>query len=69
MWKSIFNYPNYEISTNGEVRNIQTLKSLKYRNNPNGYAIVLIRNNHTRTWVDVNILMRTHFTIEEIIGP
>ena len=43
-WMSITELINYEVSDQGRVRNIQTGRILKGRNNGNGYLTVNIRN-------------------------
>lgn len=37
MWKQIYDYPNYEVSDKGEIRNIKSGRILKTRPNPRGY--------------------------------
>jgi hypothetical protein len=67
LWKSINN--NYEISNYGEVRNKNTGKILKYKNNKNHHSIVLIRkDDNTREWIRIQHLMDAHFTIYDIIN-
>jgi hypothetical protein len=69
MWKTIRFYPNYEISTNGDIRNKTTLRVLKSRVNKHGFAMCLLKNfvgvNH---WLEIRETMDLHFTIEEIMN-
>jgi len=41
-WKIILNYPNYEVSNLGNVRNIKTKRILKTGVNPSGYYIITL---------------------------
>ena len=67
LWKSINN--NYEISNWGEVRNKNTGKILKYKNNKNHHSMVLIRkDDNTREQIRTQNLMDTHFDINELIN-
>lgn len=43
-WRTIFNYPNYEISNNGKVRNIKSKLIKKYATTHNGYFRVQLLN-------------------------
>ena len=47
MYKTIEHYPNYEISTEGIVRNKTTGNNIKWHDNGKGYKIVHIYNSHT----------------------
>lgn len=50
LWIRIKDYPNYEVSSNGRVRNINTGHILRPGVKQNGYEIVVLRNsnkNHT----------------------
>lgn len=40
MWKTIKDFPNYQISDEGEVKNIKTNRILKHSYNQDGYAIL-----------------------------
>ena len=65
-WKSIINYPNYEISNLGNCRNIKTNKNLKYTMMTGGYKKYGLYNydeNGKRTEKSLSIhrLIATHF--------
>ena len=67
MWRTIKYYPNYEVSTNGKIRNRTTLKILKSKRNKNGYAICLLYNRFMeRQWVLICDIMYALFTMYEI---
>lgn len=40
IWKVINDFTNYEVSSNGDIRNIKSGKTLKKRKNKDGYEIV-----------------------------
>ena len=40
MWKTIKDFPNYQISDKGEIKNIKTNRILKQSYNQDGYAIL-----------------------------
>ena len=45
MWKTIEDFSNYEVSTEGQVRNVKTNRILKNNKNPHGrYQILLCGN-------------------------
>ena len=69
IWKQMCNnYVNYEISSNGEVRNMQTNKLLNYRISKNGNAMVLLRDkNNNKKWVTTLDLMLEYFDDDEVI--
>lgn len=48
IWKEIDNYPNYEVSNMGQVRNKNTGKILKQGNNGKGYKHVALYNDVNR---------------------
>ena len=49
-WKIVDDYPNYEVSNTGLVRNSKTKRVLKPSNNGSGYFhVVLSKNNQTKT--------------------
>ena len=74
LWREIPNYPNYEASTLGNIRNKKTGRILKASIGTNGYRVLNLRNNgktkcfnvHTliaRTWLvndDPKILTDIH---------
>ena len=69
MWRTIDDFSNYEVSTNGDIRNKTTLKILKSRTSKNGYAMcLLINNDGCREWVSIHNMMRDEFTMDEIIN-
>lgn len=45
VWKEIIEYPNYQVSDNGRIRNIKTNKILKPSVNSNGYLRVTLSKN------------------------
>lgn len=45
LWLSIGDFPNYQVSSNGRVRNITTGRLLKPGINKHGYPIVVLSNN------------------------
>ena len=45
MWKVIEEFPNYSVSTNGEIKNNNTQKLLSIAYNQDGYAIVQLWKN------------------------
>ena len=47
-WVTIRNFPDYEINTNGRIRNIKTGRMLKTSINHNGYETVCLRKNKTQ---------------------
>jgi len=51
VWLPIKDYPNYEISISGSVRNVHSKRILKLRVNKNGYYIVnLYKKNQGKTY-------------------
>ena len=69
MWRTIDDFSNYEVSTNGDIRNKTTLKILKSRTNKYGYAMCLLINNYgCREWVSIQTSMDAVFTMDEIIN-
>ena len=44
MWRQIDHYPNYEVSTFGEVRNRTSSRILKQHVSKNGYSSIKLRN-------------------------
>ena len=50
-WKIVDDYPNYEVSNTGLVRNSKTRRVLKPSNNGGGYFhVILSKNNKTKTF-------------------
>lgn len=70
LWKTIDEYPNYELSICGNVRNISSGHNLsKNRYNKNGwpYQMVLLRDcDKKRSWVSTKILMDKYWSQEEL---
>jgi hypothetical protein len=61
-WKSIINYPNYEISNMGNCRNILTNNNLKYSINRCGYKKYHIYDeNEIRKSLSLHRLLAIHF--------
>ena len=57
IWLQMYElYPMYEISTHGSVRNMQTNKVLKIRND---YVFLRDKNNRMR-WLNIRYLMAIH---------
>ena len=48
IWLSIEDFPNYNISSNGRVRNSTTGKILKPGHNPKGYNTISLYKNGTQ---------------------
>jgi hypothetical protein len=69
VWKQMYeDFPMYEISSYGNVRNMQTNKFLKTnRTNNDGFVIVILRDkNNLKKWVKISDLMNQYLTLEEI---
>jgi hypothetical protein len=60
MWKQIAKYPNYEVSTEGEVRNSKTNKILKFFL-ANGYCNIKLYNEINRKHKSVHRLVALAF--------
>lgn len=60
-WKVINGFPNYEVSTYGNVRNIKTGKMLKPFNNGRGYLIVRLFNNGKPQNLRIHVLVAKAF--------
>jgi len=61
VWKEIPGYPNYEVSDQGEVRNIETSRVRKLQHHRGGYS--LVRLCHEGRWQDYTVhhlLMLAH---------
>lgn len=61
MWKTIEDFPNYEVSNLGEVRNVKTGKILKPGYNQDGYAIVQLANDGIVKMKRIHRLVLTAF--------
>jgi hypothetical protein len=63
IWKQINNYPNYEISNMGNVRNIKTNKLLKLIYNHKSYYRVGLRNKSKQKMFMVHRLVAEYFIL------
>ena len=61
MWKDIKGFDNYEVSTEGQVRNITTGHILKPRDNGRGYLEVGLHTNKKRTHKYIHRLVAEAF--------
>lgn len=61
IYKEIKNYPNYEISENGDVRNIKTGRFLKKTLRDDGFLIIPLSQNNVSKIFYVNRLVATAF--------
>ena len=61
LWVSIKNFPNYEVSSHGRVRNIKTGRILKPGVNKHGYEIVALSNSFERKTSAVHRLVADNF--------
>jgi hypothetical protein len=50
IWKTIEDYPNYEVSTFGNIKNKTTEKLLKLQKNYSGYLNISLRNNNKKSF-------------------
>lgn len=48
IWKPITDFPNYEVSSKGRVRNINTNKIMKHQNHCSGYLYISLINAHKK---------------------
>ena len=60
MWTVINNYPNYSVSTDGEIKNNLTGRVLKKHIRNGYYAICLSNNNIKKTFNIHNIVANTY---------
>ena len=61
IWKSIDEYPNYEVSNHGRIRNIKTDRILRTFLNPKGYEIVTLSHKGVQKTECVHILVANAF--------
>lgn len=61
LWKTVENYPNYEVSNTGKVRNVKTNKVLKPGLTNVGYHVVCLSNNGKTQTFGVHILVARAF--------
>ena len=60
-WKTIKEFPNYEVSTYGNVRNVKTGKILKPLKTPYGYLQVELFNNGKSQFIKIHVLVAKAF--------
>lgn len=60
IWKTIEEYPNYDVSTFGNVRNNKTNKMLKPALNSSGYYRYTLIHNFKRTTVSAHRIVAKH---------
>lgn len=66
IWKTIPNYPEYEASNTGEIRNKSTFRVLKQKIDKNGYLrINLYKNREQKSGLQVHRLIVETFLIIE----
>ena len=68
-WCVIENYPNYEVSSDGNVKNIKTGKILKQFNNGEGYLIVGLFNKGGRKPLKIHRLVARAFLEDTGFNP
>ena len=61
IWKQIQGFPNYKISTCGQVCNVKTNRILKLSKNNKGYNYVDLRDNNQRKCYKIHRLVALHF--------
>lgn len=60
-WANIDHFPNYQISSHGNVKNITTGRILKPSKQTNGYLIVSLSNNNIKTTKAIHRLVALAF--------
>lgn len=60
-WLSVINYPNYQVSNLGQIRNIKTGRILKPNSNAKGYCYVCLTNADAQKSISVHRLVAIHF--------
>ena len=60
-WAKINGWPNYEVSTYGNVRNVKTGRILKPIKRPNGYLKVDLFNNNVQSQQSIHVLVAKTF--------
>ena len=68
-WRIIEDFPNYEVSSDGDVRNIKIGNILKQTNNGNGYLYVYLYDNNNRKKFLVHRLVAIAFLEDTGINP
>ena len=61
IWKTIEDYPNYEVSSIGRVRNKKSMKLLSQSIDTNGYYKAEFRNEHGKKTITIHRLVAQHF--------
>ena len=60
-WAKINGWPNYEVSTYGNVRNVKTGRILKLTKDKDGYLLVTLCNNGIKRTLKIHILVSKAF--------
>lgn len=60
-WRSIKDYPKYEVSDNGQIRNATNGRILKPGTKSNGYSVVVLSNDHGHKTKHVHQLVADSF--------
>lgn len=60
-WKQIEEFPMYEVSTKGQIRNIKTGRILRTYTDPRGYQVVNLTKNGKQKTVRIHTVMLTTF--------
>lgn len=68
-WCIIENFPNYEVSSDGNVRNIKTDRILKQINNGYGYLYVDLYNDNNHKKLKVHRLVAGAFLEDSGVNP
>ena len=68
-WKTIEEFPNYEISTTGEIRHIGSAKLRKISNGARGYPVVSFKKDGRSYLRTVHILMARTFISNPLNKP
>ena len=68
-WKTIKEFPNYEVSTYGNVRNIKTGRILKPVKNGSGYLTVFLYNNGKSKQLLIHVLVNKAFIPDTGYNP
>lgn len=61
IWKPLYNFPNYEGSTDGRIRNFKTQRVLKTYENERGYIVVHLRKDNQQYTVKVSRVIAETF--------
>lgn len=63
-WKPAKGYPNYEVSTGGQIRNKDTKKILSPKERWDGYSEVTLMKNSERKYVKVHRIVASTFELK-----